>query len=274
MQLIRDFFISTTLLLLASSLFAQIALPTLHQPVTDLTSTLDTQQVQLLNDKLLQLSETKGAQLAVVIINTTESESIETYSLRLAEKWKLGRKGIDDGVLLLIAKEDRELRIEVGYGLEGVLSDVVCKRIIDEIIVPEFKQNNFYQGIQAGVDQIIKLIEGESLPEPKQGAKDQDSSFAFVLIFVLFALAGFLRRLLGRFLAAIIIGAIAGFLIWYATFILIASLAAGFFAFILTLSDLTAGKNFLNRSGGFGGSGGGFRGGGGGFGGGGASGRW
>jgi uncharacterized protein len=147
---------------------AEQPVPKFNSWVVDLTNTLTPTQKQLLEQQLKQLAETKGSQLAVLIVPTTTPESIEQYSIRVAEKWQLGRKGIDDGVLLLIAKNDRKLRIEVGYGLEGVIPDAIAKRVISEIITPYFKAGDFYGGIVAGVHQLIQLIEGEPFPAPKQ----------------------------------------------------------------------------------------------------------
>lgn len=274
MPSIRNFFFVVGFLLCGIFLSAQSPLPELRQPLTDVTGTLSSQEAELINQQLLNINKNKGAQLAVVIINTTESETIEAYSLRLAEKWKLGRKGIDDGVLLLIAKDDRSLHIEVGYGLEGVLNDAICKRIIDEIITPEFKNNNFYQGIQAGVNQITKIIDGETLPEPKPSMEEPQSIIVFLLI-AIFAMIKFLRNIFGRLIAALIVGVGVGSIIWFWIAVMLPAVIFGVIAFALALSDMSS-RGFPGRFGGMGGSGnsGGFRGGGGRFGGGGASGRW
>ena len=138
------------------------------QRVTDLTSTLDAGQIQALEAKLAAFESRKGSQIAVLLVPSTQPETIEQYGIRVVDSWKLGRKGVDDGVLLLIAKDDRKLRIEVGYGLEGALNDATAKRIVSEIIGPDFKRGEFYAGIDAGVDAIIKVVEGEPLPPPAQ----------------------------------------------------------------------------------------------------------
>lgn len=143
-----------------------VAMPPLTARVTDLTASLTAEQVASLEGKLQRFEVAKGSQLAVLIIPSTGEESIEQYSLRVVEQWRLGRKKIDDGVLLIVAKNDRTLRIEVGYGLEGALNDATAKRIISEIIVPRFRQGDFYSGIEAGVDQMIAIIDGEPLPPP------------------------------------------------------------------------------------------------------------
>ncbi|MSQ60689.1 MAG: YgcG family protein, partial [Betaproteobacteria bacterium] len=141
--------------------------PDLRARVTDLTATLSASQQQELESRLAAYERGKGSQVAVLIVPTTKPEEIEQYSLRVVEKWKLGRERVDDGALLIVAKEDRRLRIEVGYGLEGVLNDATSKRIIDEAIVPRFRADDFAGGIQAGVDRMLRVIEGEALPPPK-----------------------------------------------------------------------------------------------------------
>ena len=130
----------------------------------------------------------KGSQIAVLIVPTTDGEAIEQFSLRVAEAWKIGRKKIDDGALLVVAKNDRHLRIEVGYGLEGALTDVTAKRIIDEIITPQFKTGDFAGGISAGVDRIIRIIDGEKLPapEPRRSESQQGCSNACSTISIRF----------------------------------------------------------------------------------------
>jgi len=277
------------LLSLAPALAQEVPVPELRARVTDLTGTLSAEQVTQLEQTLAAFEARKGSQIAVLIVATTRPETIEQYSIRVAEAWKLGRKGVDDGALLLVAKNDRELRIEVGYGLEGALSDLVSNRIVEDIIVPRFKQGDFFGGIQAGVDAMIKVVQGEPLPEPQRKAPGRglggglETLFAigFVLVFVV---GGVLRAMFGRLPAAAIIGGVVGVLGW----MLIASLAAavvlGVLAFGLSLVLGVAGRmgglgagGMGGRGwggGGFGGGGGGWGGGGGGFGGGGASGRW
>src|SRR5574340_257920 len=137
-------------LLLTGAAQAEVAVPPLATRVTDLTATLDAQQIQTLQARLAAFEAKKGAQLAVLLIPTTQPETIEQFGMRVAEAWKLGRKGVDDGALLLVAKDDRALRIEVGYGLEGALNDATAKRIIAEIITPFFRRGEFYAGIDAG----------------------------------------------------------------------------------------------------------------------------
>ena len=154
------------LLCWASVAFAIVAVPPLVGRVVDQTGTLSSGDITALNQTIRDLETRKGSQIAVLIVPTTDQESIEQFSLRVAEAWKIGRKKIDDGALLVVAKNDRHLRIEVGYGLEGALTDVASKRIIDETITPKFKTGDFTGGISSGVDPIIKVADGEKLPAP------------------------------------------------------------------------------------------------------------
>src|SRR5207302_864347 len=140
---------------------ADVAVPPLSGRVVDQTGTLSSGDIASLTQNLRNLEARKGSQIAVLIVPTTAPETIEQYSIRVAEAWKIGRKKVDDGALLVIAKDDRKLRIEVGYGLEGALNDVTAKRIIDEIITPKFRSGDFAGGISAGVDRIVRLIDGE-----------------------------------------------------------------------------------------------------------------
>jgi uncharacterized protein len=141
-----------------------IEIPTLTGRVVDQTATLSNDQAATLERKLRDFEKRKGSQVAVLIVPTTLPESIEQYSLRVANQWKLGRKNIDDGVLLTIAMNDRKLRIEVGYGLVAVLDDFSAKRIIDEVIVPRFKLGNFAEGVSEGVDRILEAIDAAPVP--------------------------------------------------------------------------------------------------------------
>ena len=146
---------------------ALVAVPPLSGRVVDQTGTLSAGDIASLTQTLKDLETRKGSQVAVLIVPTTDGEAIEQYSLRVAEAWKIGRKKIDDGALLVIAKNDRRLRIEVGYGLEGALTDATTKRIIDEDITPKFKAGDFAGGVSAGVDRMVRVINGEKLPEPE-----------------------------------------------------------------------------------------------------------
>ena len=267
---------------------AQVPVPALTSPVTDLTGTLSAEQQRALETRLLAFEREKGAQIAVLIVPTARPESIEQYSLRVAETWKLGRKGVDDGALLLVAKDDRELRIEVGYGLEGIMPDAIANRIVDDIIVPHFRSGDFYGGIDAGVSQMIKVISGEPLPQPRRQRVDSDAgaSIAPAIIFAFFA-GTFLTRMFGRLPGALLTSLGGGFIVWLiaASVFLAIVVAIGVFVFSL-FAGAPPSRGYRHRGGwvpvggwghgssGGGWGGGGFGGGGGGFGGGGASGRW
>ncbi len=271
--------------LVATAAVAEVAVPPLSARVMDLTGTLTAEQKSNLEQTLQTLEAKKGSQIAVLVVQTAEPEAVEQYSMRVAEQWKLGRKGVDDGALLLVAKNDRTMRIEVGYGLEGVLPDAIAKRIIAEIITPYFKAGDFYGGIKAGVEAMIKVVEGEPLPPPSvslgsaAGSIEQLFPLAFLLAFFV---APVLRAMIGRLPAALTAGAIAGVIVWFVIgSLFIAVLLAILMALLALFAGINTGRGGrgggysgggLGRSGGFGG--GGFRGGGGGFGGGGASGRW
>ncbi len=268
-------------LLLSVAARAEVALPPLTHRVTDLTATLDAQQIQTLEARLADFEAKKGAQIALLIVPTTQPESIEQLGIRVVEAWKLGRKGVDDGALLLVAKDDRALRIEVGYGLEGVLNDATANRIIDEVIVPRFKRGDFYSGIESGLAAMMQVVNGEPLPPPRRAAasgKFDIESMLFVAFGVVVVIGGMLRALLGRFPAAVLMGGALGVLAWLTVAPLLIALFVGLMAFVFVLLG-GGGRGFGGYSGGgFGsggfGGGGGFSGGGGGFGGGGASGRW
>ena len=267
-------------LLLCGAAQAEVAVSPLARRVTDLTATLDAQQTQTLESRLAAFEAKKGAQLAVLIVPTTQPETIEQFGIRVVEAWKLGRKGVDDGALLLVAKDDHTLRIEVGYGLEGVLNDVTVKRIVDEIIVPYFKRGEFYSGIESGATAMMQVVDGEPLPPPRRAAasgKFNIESLLFIGFGLVVVVGGMLRALLGRFPAAVLMGGVLGGLAWLMVAPLLVALLVGLMAFIFVLLG-GSGRGFSGYGGGGlgGGSygGGGFSGGGGGFGGGGASGRW
>ena len=259
---------------------AEVSIPTLSARVTDQTATLSAEQTASLEQTLQAFEARKGSQVAVLIVASTLPESIEQYSLRVVEQWKLGRKKIDDGVLLIVAKDDRALRIEVGYGLEGALTDAASKRIVSEVITPHFKHGEYFAGIVAGVAQIIRVIDGESLPEPAaeaDRATGKLQQYVPVLFIIVLALGGLLRAVLGQLPGAAITGGIVAVIAWFLVGTLAIALLAGVLALIFTLmGGGRGGVGMGGFPGGFGGgpSGGGFGGGGGGFGGGGASGRW
>ena len=260
---------------------AQVTVPPLTGHVIDQTGTLTAEQKASLEQTLAAFEAAKGSQLAVLMVPSSAPEAIEPFALRVAEQWKLGRKKIDDGVILVVAKNDRALRIEVGYGLEGALNDATSKRIISETILPRFKNQDFYGGITAGVAQMIRVIDGEPLPAPsgKPAAAFGDmGQYAPVLLIVALAVGGVLRAALGRVGGSLAAGGAVALVAWFVVGALSVALVAGLVALVVTLLGGGMGRGGLGGFGGGGGrggfGGGGFRGGGGGFGGGGASGRW
>ncbi|MEO8137376.1 MAG: YgcG family protein [Betaproteobacteria bacterium] len=264
---------------------AQPAVPPLTGRVVDLTATLAPDQKATLEQKLQAFEARKGTQIAVLVVPTTEPETIEQYSLRVAEQWKIGRKKVDDGAILVVAKNDRALRIEVGYGLEGALSDATSKRIVSEIITPAFRQGDFNGGISAGVDRMIGVIDGETLPPPPASRRTDSSPGWGQMVPIVFMLAlvvgGVLRSVLGRLPGAVVTGGAIGAVAWFFAGALLIAIGAGVIGFLFTLLGGGMGRAGGWSSGGLGGGfgggssgGGGFSGGGGSFGGGGASGRW
>jgi uncharacterized protein len=272
-----------------------VAVPALTARVTDLTGTLTPDQSSALEAKLAAFEQAKGSQVVVLIVPTTQPEEIEQYSIRVVDQWKLGRGKVDDGVLVLVALNDRKVRLEVGYGLEGALPDATANRIIQQDILPSFKRGDYYGGISTGVDRVMRVIDGEPLPEPEFSppAAGIPGLFNLLPFLFIFAIVGgsIFRRMFGRVGGALATGGLIGFLTWLLISILGISLFAGIVAFIVTLLGGMGGGGSggggwasrphgsgwgygggLGRGGGFGG--GGFGGGGGGFGGGGASGGW
>jgi uncharacterized protein len=276
-------------------------IPKLTARVTDTTGTLTAEQQSQLEDKLAAFEARKGAQVVVLVVPTTEPEEISQYSIRAVTQWMVGRKNIDDGALLLVAKNDRDLRIEVGKGLEGALTDLTAHRIISESIIPLFRQGDYYGGINAGLDQMIRVIDGEPLPAPDVGwqghsVRGLSHLVPFLFVAVLFG-SVVLRALFGRGLGSLIAGVATGGVVYFVGQAIFIAVVAGVIAFLFALiSGFSGGGTWSSYprssgwgggfgrggfgggfggggSGGFGG-GGGFSGGGGGFNGGGASGRW
>jgi uncharacterized protein len=275
-------------------LHAQDQAPKLTRHVTDLTGTLTAQQVDQLDAQLVALEKSKGAQLVVLMVPTTQPQDIAEYSLAVAEANKIGRKGTDDGLLLLVAKNDRRVRMEVGYGLEGAIPDAATARIIREYIAPKFRVNNYYGGINDALGALTLLVNGEALPPPVESANRERHGFNFgnVLLIGVFG-AFFLRSILGRSavwvrtpLGAVIIGG----LLWLIAASIGAGIMGALIGGVLMLLPAGAGRSIggggwggfggggfggWGGGGGFGGGGGGgFSGGGGSFGGGGSSGSW
>ena len=278
--------------------FADVAVPQLTGRVVDQTATLSSDDIAALTQTLQSLETRKGSQIAVLIVPTTEPETIEQFSIRVAEAWKIGRKKIDDGALLVIAKNDRHLRIEVGYGLEGALTDVTTKRIIDEDITPKFKSGDFAGGVRAGVARMIRVIDGEPLPAPEPPhwqspgfSLDPGDIFNPFLIIPVLLFGGLIRKLLGRLLGSAVSGGLVALIAWFLVGSLLAAILAGVVAsiFVMFSDAITAPTpGGRSRGGGWssGSSGGSWSsgssssdsgssgGGGGSFGGGGASGSW
>lgn len=270
---------------------AQVAVPPLRSPVTDLTGTLTQEQITSLDQQLRAYEVRKGSQIAVLIVPTTQPETIEEYGIRVAEDWKLGRRGVNDGVLIVLAKEDRAVRIEVGYGLEGALPDVIANRITDQVMVPRFSQGDYFGGISAGVERVIAVIEGEALPEPTRTTRRSSEGVVGalpILLMIIVVASGILRAIFGAIGGASLTAGLAAVAAWVLTSVLGIAIVAAIVGFILALFSGGGGRGGgWTRShrgwggiggwgGGFGGGfgGGGWSGGGGGFGGGGASGRW
>lgn len=267
--------------------YAEVAVPPLKARVTDLTGTLNAQQKSELESRIAAFESRRGSQIAVLLLPTTKPEEIEQYAIRVAEAWKIGRKKVDDGLILVVAKDDRRLRIEVGYGLEGAIPDSVARRVIDERITPRFRDGDFYGGVRDGVDQLIRLAEGEKLPPSRAAPARQsapDGVFNYIVPAIMFALiAGtLLKAMLGRLPGSLATGVGMGLIAWLMFGIGIAA-AAVLFGFILAFVNTGMGRGGRWSSGSGGSWGGGSSGGsssswgggaGGGFGGGGSSGRW
>lgn len=261
-----------------------VDIPPLSTAVTDLTQTLSAEELTALNEKLTQFAQQSGSQVAVLILPTTQPEDIAQFGIRLADAWKIGREKQDDGVIVIVAKQDRKMRIEVGYGLEGAIPDAVAKRIIAEQLSPAFKQGQFYQGLHEATDTLIKLIQGEQLPAPAkhQPAAGQQGLMHWlpILMFAAIFLGAILRGMLGSFFGSALTGGALAVLAGFLGATLLVMGLVGLAAFIFTLAMGSGGQGGLpigGFPGGFGGGGGGrdiFSGGGGGFGGGGASGDW
>ena len=283
------------LLAAVSSASGEVAVPPLKAHVTDLTATLSAPQIQDLESRLAGFERGKGSQIAVLMLPSTQPETIEAYSIRLAEAWKIGRARAEDGVILVVAKNDRKLRFEVGTGLEGAIPDVIAKRIVSDVIAPHFGTGDFYGGIAAGTDAVMKLIEGEGLPAPPSGVfiKGVHHAIDFQTIFLLFVVLvltdAIFRRLFGRVIGAGISGGIVGAIVWVAAGALAFAVIGGLIGFVIALVNGLGNRRGGWSSGGWPGGGwsgggwsggggdfggGGFSGGGGGFSGGGASGSW
>ena len=290
----RQVFLACVLLVAGGSALAQDApIPRFDSPVVDTTGTLDAQVRGQLERQALDLQQRKGAQLQVLMVPSTQPESIEAYAVRAFESFKLGRKGIDDGVLLVVAKDDRKVRIEVGYGLEGAIPDITAGRVIQEYLVPRFRQGDYAGGIVDATAQLVKLVDGEPLPEPvadNPTGADRGAGWLFAL-FVAFIVGQVARGMFSRLPAgvrAVLGGGASGGVAWMLSSVLLVGGLGAFIGVLLGLASGGGGGRYARDrgwggwggggmgGGGWGGgsSGGGWSGGGGMSGGGGASGSW
>ena len=275
----RDLFARLLLLLacaVAPVAAQQAAIPPLDTPVVDTTGTLDAAQKQRLEQQAYALQQRKGSQLQVLIVPSTQPETIEAYAVRAFEQWKLGRKGVDDAVLLVVAKDDRKVRIEVGYGLEGAIPDIAAGRVIQEYLVPKFRAGDFGGGIADATAALVKLIDGEPLPAPMAAASHtqarQGSDWLFAL-FAAFVAATVVRGVFGRTPAGVrgvLTGGAAGGVAWLMSALLGLGGVAAVLGFLYGLVSVAKGR--YARDSGWGGFGGGGWGGGAGWGGGGSGG--
>ncbi len=252
----------------------QAAIPALDSPVVDTTGTLDAATRAQLERQALALRERKGSQLQVLVVPGTQPETIEAYAVRVFEQWQPGRQGVDDGVLLVVAKDDRKVRIEVGYGLEGAIPDITAGRVIQEYLVPRFREGDYAGGIVDATGVLVGLIDGEPLPEPvstHRAAPEGGGDFLFALV-AAFIAASFVRGLFGKrtpaALRGLFSGAAAGGVAWLVSSLPVAALAGGVLGLLVGLMAVSTGR--YARHGGWGGWGGGSSGGG--WGGGGSSG--
>ena len=263
---------------------AQQPVPPLTGRVVDSTATLAPEALSSLDAKLAAFEDRKGSQIAVLLVRTTAPEPIEEYSLRVAEEWRIGRGGgVDDGAVLVVALDDRRMRFEIGYGLEGAVPDALARRIIAETIAPRFYEGDYAGGLDAGLDALLGLIDGEPLPVPiaRESQSEPFAAFPIVLVLAL-VMAPVFRRILGSLFGSAALGVGAGLIVWLISSVVLASLVAGAMVFLFALTGIggsggrwaSRGGPFGGMPGGFGGRSGGFRGGGGRFGGGGASGGW
>lgn len=258
---------------------APAVVPVFDSPVVDTTGTLDAASKQQLVQQALGLQQRKGSQLQVLMVPTTAPETIEQYAVRAFEQFRLGRKGVDDGLLLVIAKEDRKARIEVGYGLEGVIPDITAGRVIQEYLVPKFRQGDFAGGITEATAQLTKLVDGESLPEPVASnptGPDRGGNWLFALFAAVMVgqlARGFLSRMPAG-VRALFAAAASGGIAWMLASALLVGGIGAVIGFFIGVGSGSGGR--FARQGGWGGFGGGGWGGGGfgGGGGGGGGGGW
>jgi uncharacterized protein len=287
--------LATALLALAVALVPAWAqdvqpVPALTAHVMDATGTLDATQLQALDAKLDAFEKSSGSQVVMLMVATTQPEDIASYANRVGNSWKIGRKGVGDGLLLVVAKNDRKVRIEVAKTLEGAIPDLAAKQVIDEAITPAFRRGDYAGGLDAAADRITALIKGEALPAPAPQAAFEVDGFnwedlAIFLFFAVVAGASVVRRIFGRKLGALLIGAGAGTVALVVTSSLLVAAIAALVALLFGLfANFNPGSFTRGGGGGWSGGGGGWSsgsggggfssGGGGDFGGGGASGDW
>jgi len=276
-----------------------LPVPELTARIIDQTGTLDAIQRKGLEDKLAAFEQKTGSQIVVLMVPTTQPEDIASYANRVANAWKIGRKEVGDGILVIVAKNDRKVRIEVAKTLEGAVPDLAAKMVIDEAITPRFRQGDFAGGLQAGIDRLIARVSGEALPAPKPAPQQRGGSEGFdwfdLAIFLFFAVpiaGGVLRGIFGRKLGALVTGGGVGLVAMLITASLVVAVIAAVAALLISLlsggGPLVGGRRGQggpvifpggwggggHGGGGWGGGGGFSSGGGGDFGGGGASGDW
>jgi uncharacterized protein len=267
--------------------------PDLRARIMDQTGTLDATSLAIIERKLEAFEQARGSQIVVLMVDTTAPEDIADFTQRLGDAWKIGRKDVGDGVLFVIAKNDRRLRIATAKSLEGAIPDLMASRIIDQVVTPAFRNGDFAGGIEAGVDHILALIAGEELPLPQARLQAVGSQWMDLLIFMVFAVpivSAVLRSIFGNKIGTLLTGFGSGGLAWMLTSVFWIAAGAGLLGMLAALflqhlpAHGTSGGGRGGRGGGWGGHGGGFgggrggggfsSGGGGNFGGGGASGSW
>jgi uncharacterized protein len=283
-------------LLMSLAALAELPVPKLAARVTDQTGSLTSAERDALEAKLRAFEAKSGSQVAVLLVPSIGDETIEEFAGRVADAWQLGRKGVDDGALLVVAKQERKIRIQTGRGVQGTLTDALSKRIVSDIVAPRFRNGDFAGGLDDGVDAIMKAIEGEALPLPekksrggKVDAVSSYSNFLWIAFFLVPVVGMVLRGMFGRFFGASATSGLTGIAGWLVFGSLAFGIVSALLAFLFTLflgSGLARGVNRGGWGGGWpggfggggfgggGGGGGGFSGGGGGFDGGGASGSW
>lgn len=267
-----------------------LPVPALTGHVVDQAQALSSDAARALDDKLSRFEAERGTQMVVLLVPTTQPEDIAAYAQRVGDTWKIGRREVGDGLLLVVALQDRRVRIEVAKALEGAVPDLAASRVIEQAITPSFRRGDIAAGLNAGVDRLMALITGENLPAPQatgsNGARRPgfglDQLFVFGLIGIPIV-SGVLGAIFGRKAGALLTGAVGGGIVWVITASLLLGLAGGVMAVVLALAMGKGGRGGPGGFGGWGPPGGGWGGGGGGgwssggggdFGGGGASGRW